>query len=174
MTEPQPESSPLQRRLRRLWPFYCLFAAFVTLGYALWDSYQIDGDAVAYMDIGDLIRSHQWAGIVNAYWHPLYPATLALGHRLFHATRFTELHAYYMINFGIFLLEMLAVVAFTDSVILLRDRRATATGGDAGNFVIDKYALRYIGLALLMFASQRELSLGKVRISPPRGCAMPH
>jgi hypothetical protein len=115
------------------------------------------------MDISDLIRSHQWAGIVNAYWHPLYPATLALGQRLFHTPRFTELHAYYLINFGIFLLEMLAVVAFTDSVVLLRDQRAAATGGTTNSFVLDKYALRYLGLTLLIIASQRELSLAKVR-----------
>jgi hypothetical protein len=168
MTQTQPESSPLQRWLpetwlRRLWPLYCLLVLLVTSGYALWDNYQIDGDAVAYMDIGDLVRSHQWAGIVNAYWHPLYPATLALGHSLFHATRFTELHAYYMVNFGVFLMEMLAVVAFTDSIIRLRDERAAATGGTASAFVLDKYALRYLGLALLVVASQRELSLGKVR-----------
>ena len=168
MTQTQSESSPLQSWLpeawlRRLWPLYCLLVLVVTFGYALWDNYQIDGDAVSYMDIGDLIRSHQWAGIVNAYWHPLYPATLALGRSLFHATRFTELHAYYMINFGIFVLEMLAVIAFTDAIIRLRDERAAATGGSANPFVLDKYALRYLGLALLVVASQRELSLGKVR-----------
>ncbi|WP_035347039.1 ArnT family glycosyltransferase [Edaphobacter aggregans] len=168
MTQTQPESSPLQRWLpeaclRRLWPLYCLLVLLVTFGYALWDPYQIDGDAVAYMDIGDLIGSHHWAGIVNAYWHPLYPATLALGHRLFHPTRFTELHAYYMVNFGIFALEMLAVVAFTDSIIRLRDERVASTGSTASAFILDKYTLRYLGLALLVVASQRELSLGKVR-----------
>jgi hypothetical protein len=115
------------------------------------------------MDIGDLIRSHQWAGIVNAYWHPLYAATLALGHSLFHATRFTELHAYYMVNFGIFVLEMLAVVAFTDAIIRLRDERAQATDSTPSAFILDKYILRYLGLALLVIASQRKLSLGKVR-----------
>ena len=166
MSALQQESSPLpgwasELWLRRLWPLYCLLAVVATFGYALWDPYQIDGDAVAYMDIGDLLRSHQWAGAVNAYWHPLYPATLALGHTIFHATRFTELHAYYMVNFGIFLLEMLAIVAFTDSVFLLRERRAAA--GSSHRFVLEKYGLRYLGLALLIVASQRELSLGKVR-----------
>jgi hypothetical protein len=149
--------------LRRLWPLCCLLTILVTFGYALWDPYQIDGDAVAYMDIGDLLRSHQWAGTVNAYWHPLYPATLAFGHRLFHATRFTELHAYYIVNFGIFLLEMLAIVSFTDAVILLREQRATASTEAPNRFVLDKYMLRYLGLALLVISSQRELSIGKVR-----------
>ncbi len=150
--------------MRRLWPAYCVLAALVTFGYALWDPYQIDGDAVAYMDIGDLMRSHHWAGVINGYWNPLYPAALSVGHVLFHATRFTELHAYYMVNFGIFLLEMLAIVAFTDSIIQFRDVRAAATeAGEAARFLLDRYTLRYLGIALLVIASQRELSMGKVR-----------
>src|ERR1035441_6000708 len=68
------DASPLSTLLRRFFPVYCVLAALVTFGYALYDSYQIDGDAVAYMDIGDYLRAHQWAGIVNGYWHPMYPA----------------------------------------------------------------------------------------------------
>src|SRR5882757_5294078 len=132
MMQTQPETSPLQRWqpdawLRRLWPVYCVLVALVAFGYARFDAYQIDGDAVAYMDIGDLIRSHQWAGIVNGYWHPLYPAALALGRSLFHGSRFTELHAYYIVNFAIFLLEMLAIVVFTDAIVRLRYTRSTLT-----------------------------------------------
>jgi hypothetical protein len=158
------ESNPLQYWMRRLWPAYCVLTALVTFGYALWDPYQIDGDAVAYMDIGDLIRSHHWTGVINGYWNPLYPAALSVGHVLFHATRFTELHAYYMANFGIFLLEMLAVVTFTDSIVRFRDVRAADTeAGPAMRFLLDRYTLRYLGIALLVIASQRELSMGKVR-----------
>ncbi len=158
------EVNPLQNWMRRLWPVYCVLAALVTFGYALWDPYQIDGDAVAYMDIGDLMRSHHWTGVINGYWNPLYPAALSVGHILFHATRYTELHAYYMVNFGIFLLEMLAVVLFTDSIVRLRDVRTAATeAGEAARFLLDRYTLRYLGIALLVIASQRELSMGKVR-----------
>ena len=154
--------------MERLWPLYCVLVACVTFGYALWDPYQIDGDAVAYMDIGDLLRAHQWAGVVNAYWHPLYPAMLSIGHGLFHATRSTELHAYYMVNFGIFLLEMLAIVCFTDSLVWLRDALASSdtlisARQKAPGFLCERFMLRYLGLALLVIASQRELSLGKVR-----------
>jgi hypothetical protein len=164
MMQTQPENSPLHRWLRRFWPVYCLLVALAVFGYTRFDPYQIDGDAVSYMDIGDLIRSHQWPGIVNGYWHPLYPAALALGHSLSHSTRFNELHAYYMVNFAIFLLEMLAVVAYTDSVIRLRDTHAALIGGYKPSlFLLTRYPLRYLGLALLVIASQRELSVGKVR-----------
>ncbi len=144
--------------LRRFFPFYCALAALATFGYALYDGYQIDGDAVAYMDISDLLRAHHWAGIVNGYWHPLYPAFLALGHILFRATPATELRAYYFVNFGIFLLGMVAVVCFTDSIVRLRE-----TAGQRAGYLLDRTMLRYLGIALLVIASQRELSMGKIR-----------
>jgi hypothetical protein len=164
-----------------------LLTALVTFGYALYDSYQLDGDAVDYMDIGDYLRAHQWAGMVNGYWHPLYPAFLSLGHALFHATLATELRVYCFVNFGIFLLGMAAVVAFTDAIVDLRSTltvrlRSTLTVDRSSlgraksssrttdsvertteHFLLDGSGLRYLGLALLAIASQRELSLGKVR-----------
>jgi hypothetical protein len=163
MTLHSSEPNRLPYWLRRLWPIYCFLAALVTFGYALYDPYQIDGDAVSYMDIGDLIRAHNWHAVINGYWNPLYPAALSLGHTLFHATRYTELHAYYMVNYGIFLLEMLAIIAFTSALIQLRDQRATAATSDAPSFLLDLYGLRYLGVGLLVIATQRELSLGKVR-----------
>ncbi|WP_353073027.1 hypothetical protein [Tunturiibacter gelidiferens] len=169
MTLPSSEPNRLPYWLRRLWPIYCFLAALVTFGYALYDPYQIDGDAVSYMDIGDLIRAHNWHAVINGYWNPLYPAFLALGHTLFHSTRYTELHAYYMVNFGIFLLEMLAIIAFTDALIQLRDLRETSTHppGAASSlpasFLLDHYTLRYLGIGLLVISTQRELSMGKVR-----------
>jgi hypothetical protein len=66
------------------------------------------------------------------------------------------------VNFAIFLLEMLAIVAFTDAIVRLRDFRAGHTSGGKP-FLLTRYTLRYLGIALLVIASQRELSLGKVR-----------
>jgi hypothetical protein len=164
MTVTSPEPNRLPYWLRRLWPLYCFLAALVTFGYALYDSYQIDGDAVSYMDIGDLIRAHNWHAVINGYWNPLYPFLLALGHTIFHPTRYTELHAYYMVNFGIFLLEMLAVVAFADALIQLRElREAATTSSNSLAFLLDRYTLRYLGIAILVISTQRELSMGKVR-----------
>jgi hypothetical protein len=158
-----PQEDHLEERaittlLRRFFPFYCALAALVTFGYALYDGYQLDGDAVAYMDLGDLLRAHQWAAIVNGYWHPMYPAFLALGHMLFRATPATELRAYYLVNFGIFLLGMVAVVCFTDSIARLREAASQRV-----SYLMDRTMLRTLGLSLLVIASQRELSLGKVR-----------
>ncbi|MDQ2832767.1 MAG: hypothetical protein M3Y50_03300 [Acidobacteriota bacterium] len=164
MTVEAAEPSRLSYWMHRLWPAYWVLAALATFGYAFYDPYQVDGDAVAYMDIGDLIRAHHWAGVVNGYWNPLYPAALAAGQVLFHATRFTELHAYYLVNFGVFLLEMLALVLFIDAVIDLREAcTAPEQTAPPALFLLDRCMLRYVGVALLVISAQRELSLGKVR-----------
>jgi len=161
------EALPVAALVRRFFPLYCALAALVTFGYALYDTYQLDGDAVAYMDIGDNLRAHRWAGIVNGYWHPMYPAFLSLGHWLLRATLATELRAYYLVNFAIFLLEMVAVVCFTDALVRLRQKLSEATASESASqragYLLDRTAMRYLGLALLVVASQRELSLGKVR-----------
>jgi len=160
------EETAISTLLRRFFPFYCALAALATFGYALYDGYQIDGDAVAYMDLGDLLRAHHWAGIVNGYWHPMYPAFLALGHMLLGATPATELRAYYFVNFGIFLLGMVAIVCFTDSLARLREtagQRISESASQRASYLLDRTMLRYLGLALLVIASQRELSMGKVR-----------
>jgi len=153
--QPESDSSAL---LRRLFPFYCALVALVTFGYALWDKFQLDGDAINYMDIGDYLRAHEWAGVVNGYWHPLYPALLTLGRMISHASLANELGAYYFVNYGIFLLEMLAICCFTDALVALRE-----TMSSGREFLLEKYPLRYLGLALLVVGSQRELSLGKIR-----------
>ncbi|HKO20418.1 MAG TPA: hypothetical protein VJU82_16185, partial [Acidobacteriaceae bacterium] len=145
-TEVQPETSAsATTTLRRFFPLYCILVAAVTFGYALWDTFQLDGDAINYMDIGDYLRAGNWHGIVNGYWHPMYPGFLSLGHAVFHATLATELRAYYFVNYGIFLLEMLAICCFTDALVRLRDRMTESQPG----FLLEKYALRYLGLALL-------------------------
>ena len=152
------EASPIRTLLRRFFPFYCALAALVTFGYALYDGYQIDGDAVAYMDLGDLLRAHHWAGIVNGYWHPMYPAFLALGHMLFRATPTTELRAYYFVNFGIFLLGMAAVVCFTGAIVRLREaanQQVSESASQRVGYLLDRTMLRYLGLTLLVIASQR-------------------
>jgi len=151
------DTNPKTSLLHRFFPVYCALAALATFGYALYDGYQIDGDAVAYMDIADNLRAQHWAGIVNGYWHPMYPAFLALGHTLFRASLATELRAYYLVNFGIFLLGMVAVICFTDA---LAGSRFQVRGS---NYLLDCTMLRYMGVALVVVASQRELSMGKIR-----------
>ncbi len=165
---------------RRLLLVYCVLLVPVAWFAMRFDPYAVDGDAVAYMDLADLIGAHQWAGVVNAYWHPLYPAVLLLAQRLFHPSRLTELGACYKINFFIFLLQAAAVICFTTALWRLRESLASSkeehlslqreTGHPhaevdkaSTSYLLGMDGLRLLGLALVVIASQRELTLGKVR-----------
>lgn len=121
------------------------------------DPYTIDGDAVNYMDIASYIHAHNWPAIVNSYWHPLYPAMLALGQMLFHPARANELGVYYFIGYVIFLLEAWAIWAFVGALVKLRARMTDAEP------LLSLHAMRLLALGLLVVAAQRELSMGRIR-----------
>jgi len=144
--------------LKKLLIVYLLLLVPIGWLAAKYDPYQLDGDAVNYMDLADLIRAHQWSGIVNGYWHPLYPAALAIAQRVFHVTRSNELSAYYALNFLIFLVSAAAMLCFVSALVKLR-RRMTPDAAP----LLPLYALQLLGLGLLVIAAQRELSMGKVR-----------
>jgi hypothetical protein len=127
------------------------------------ERYQMDGDAMAYLDIADLIHAHRWAGVVNAYWHPLYPALLMVTKALLHATRWNEVHAGYVLNYGIFLASVAAMLGFVSALGALRKRMSPNEDQDASVALLSVNALRLLGLGLLVIAQQRELSVGTIR-----------
>jgi len=57
--------------------------AVCSLLNALFGAYHTDADTVAYLDISDAIRNHDWHSAINANWFPLYPALLALAKACF-------------------------------------------------------------------------------------------
>src|ERR1700761_168153 len=148
-----------QSRLRKLLIVYLLF--LVPIGWLAmkYEPFLLDGDAVSYMDIADLLHAHRWAGAVNGYWHPLYPAVLAFAQILFHPTRWNEIPAYYAANYAIFLLELIAMVLFVCAL----DRLRTRTLSSSTPPLLSREALALLGCALIVIASQRELAMGFVR-----------
>ena len=146
------------RSLRRVLIGYLLLLAPLAWFAAKFDRYAIDGDAVGYMDIADLLRAHQWSAAVNAYWHPLYPAMLAMAQVIGHTSRVNELGAYYALNFCLFVAQVAAMLLFVRGIVRLRAR--LAPGVDA---LLSGDALALLGVSLLVIAMQRELTLGKVR-----------
>ncbi len=128
------------------------------------DPYQLDGDAMAYMDVADLMRAHHWAGVVNGYWNPLYPVGIALAQVVLHPTRMNELGAYYILNFVIFLGSVVAMLLFVDALVKLRARMLPSEDQSADSpSLLGLNALRLLGAGLIVIAAQRELSMGKVR-----------
>jgi hypothetical protein len=126
--------------------------------------YALDGDGMAYMDVADLIRAHHWAGVVNGYWHPLYPALLAIAQSVFHTARSNELRAYYVLNFLIFLASVVALLAFISALVRLRRHMTPNADQNAGRTpLLGMESLQLLGVALLVIATGRELSMATVR-----------
>jgi hypothetical protein len=149
------------RRALRIYLALLIPIAWLAMKYG---PYALDGDGMAYMDVADLMRAHHWAGVVNAYWNPLYPAGLALAQRLAHATRWNELHAYYVLNYVIFLASVVAVQVFVSALVRLRRRMTPNADQNSGvSHLLGTHALRLLGVALVVIASERELSMATVR-----------
>ena len=148
-----------QSRLRKLLIVYVLL--LVPIGWLAmkFQPFLLDGDAVSYIDIADLLHAHRWAGAVNGYWHPLYPAVLASAQIIFHPSRWNEVPAYYAANYAIFLLELVATVAFVYAL----DRLRVRTQNTNASPLLSREALALLGTALIVIASQRELAIGLVR-----------
>jgi len=135
------------------------------------DPYSLDGDGMAYMDVADLIHAHHWPGVINAYWNPLYPALLALAQSVFHTTRSNELHAYYILNYVIFLASVVSMLVFVSALTKLSRGLSVRPESEAadppifGNVgrLLNKEALQLLGVGLLVIATGRELSMATIR-----------
>jgi hypothetical protein len=134
-----------------------LVALVPVMGLAMrYAPYMMDGDSVAYMDIADLLHAHRWTDAVNGYWHPLYPALLAVAQGLAHPSRANELGVYYAVNLLVFFAQVAAMLWFVTALV----RLGAAMG--AAPAVLSLNALRMLGVGLLVIAAQRELSLNRV------------
>jgi 4-amino-4-deoxy-L-arabinose transferase-like glycosyltransferase len=119
---------------------------------------------MAYMDIADLIRKHQWAGVVNGYWHPLYPALLMVGRLVLHPGRWAELGAYEWVNWVIFLVSVVVMLAFVSALVRLRTRMLPSEDQDAGAApLLSLNTLRLLGVGLVVIGAERELATNLVK-----------
>ncbi len=150
-------SQSLQKKLLWLYPFLMLLCG---VGYAKYDAYQLDGDAVAFMDISDFLLKHQWQHVLNGYWNPAYSVALALGTLIARPDRWHELPVFFWVNFFIYLGCIASTLFFVNGLVRLRERCIPQGNLEAA---LTPFALTLSSLGLLLFSFQRELSLGKVR-----------
>jgi 4-amino-4-deoxy-L-arabinose transferase-like glycosyltransferase len=143
--------------LRRPLVLYLTLLAAVMWAAMRFDPYSVDGDGVAYMDIADLLHAHRWAGAVNGYWHPLYPALLCVGQVLAHPSRVNELGVYTAVNLVIFFFQVAAMLGFVTALVRLREAMGAASA------LLSLSAMRLLGVGLVVIAAQRELSLGMIK-----------
>ena len=161
LAQRNPVRSQTLRRALLVYLLLLLPIAWLAMKYS---PYALDGDGMAYMDVADLMRAHQWACVINAYWNPLYPALLALAQRLAHSTRWNEMQGYYVLNFIIFLASVVAVQMFVSALVKLRRHMMPHADPNHGvGHLLGDHALRLLGVAFVVIASQRELSMATVR-----------
>src|SRR5205085_417177 len=89
-----------------------LVAWTVILGAAALRAYTqrfgITPDGVAYLDLSDAIVRGHWAGIVNPYWSPLYPALIGIARRIVPTSPEWEFTAVHVLNVLFFALMIAA------------------------------------------------------------------
>ncbi len=147
-------------RLRKFALIYSLLLVLCGIGYARYSNYILDGDAVAFMDIGDAMHAHDFAHVVNGYWNPAYAGALLVGEMVTHPSRWKELQTFYFVNWAIFVLNIGACWYFVRSMVMVRERAEDdATTAPA----LSHMALLLVALALLFASFQRELILSAVR-----------
>ncbi|MDP9051756.1 MAG: hypothetical protein M3O31_13720 [Acidobacteriota bacterium] len=91
------------------WAVYAGIAVSTAIS-ALVGRYNVDSDTVAYLDLSNAVRAHQWHALVNASWFPLYPALLTIGRSFFHFRPQYDLMAARLVDCAIELLLIFACV----------------------------------------------------------------
>ena len=156
-----PEVTPT---LSRWMPaFYAVCMALIMLGYVRYSHFQIDGDAVSYMDISSAILHGRWHETVNGYWNPGYPALLAFGKLLTHADRLHELHVFYWVNFFIFLGSIGCTICLVRSLLSIRaDEREKSS--EEISWAFNSTFVYVTSFSLVFYCWLHEFSLGKIRV----------
>jgi len=146
--------------LRKIVFVYPLLLILCGAGYARYESYQVDGDAISFMDIADAIRSHHFALVPNGYWNPAYAAALSVGEMVSHPSRWNELQTFFWVNFWIFAGCVFVCLYFVQSMVRLRERSDPDSSSPGA---LSPPALILTSLSILFMSFQRELNLGAVR-----------
>jgi hypothetical protein len=149
-------SSPVVRR-----------SLFAVLGLclvleALFAPYDMNADSVSYLDLSDLIHAHQWHWVVNAYWHPGYPALLLLTRMVLGSSVQHELLAARLLNLAITGLLFLAIRFALRSAFELR-QSVDSGAGEMGSESIRLETLDVAAAGFTLISVMRELSPRSVR-----------
>ncbi len=145
--------------IRRLLIVYLVLLIPIDWIVMRFSGYGIDGDAVSFMDLADLLSHGHFASVANGYWNPGYPALLAVAQKLTHTSRWNEVGVYLVVNYFIFVGAVAAMWMFVTALDRLRAKMAP----EGMQPLLGLNTMRLLGIGLLVIASQRELGLDKVR-----------
>ncbi|MEO6802887.1 MAG: hypothetical protein ABI197_06555, partial [Granulicella sp.] len=120
--------------------------------------YAMNADVISYFDLADLIQKHQWHWVVNAYWHPGYPALLFLTRAVMGSTVWTELQAARVLNAIIAGLLFLAVKFALNAAVELRTSLWSKRGENSGFEAIPRETLGIFAAAVTFLLVARDLN----------------
>ena len=153
--EPTP-ARPLARRRLEAW----LWAIALGLGFAqAWTGrHDIGADGVSYLDLADAFQRGDWAGAINAYWSPLYPALIAVAETVLPGAARMDFALLQALHAVIFVAALAAFAFFLRQVIDHRRTRLTrSTGASIGLpeplLIIAAYSLAIHALVSLVTVS---------------------
>jgi 4-amino-4-deoxy-L-arabinose transferase-like glycosyltransferase len=150
-------SGPVTERLHRVFRAIpriadCLIYAgivFSSVLSALFGAYRTDADTVAYLDLSDAIKDHNWHSAINANWFPFYPSLLTVGRAVFGFRVQYEFMAARLVDAVLGLAFVAAAVALAASV----QRLMLARGIDADNLLPARTLYVWTALVAYFFAS---------------------
>jgi hypothetical protein len=140
---------------------FCM--AMIMLGYVRYDPYQLDGDAISYMDIASSLAHRRWHEAANGYWYPGYPALLAIAEKFNRSGRMQELNAFYWVNYAVFLACIGCTWFFARAILHLRVR-SDASCQDGPTWALSDSLVYAASFAIVFLSWLNEFSPGKIRV----------
>ncbi len=102
--------------------------------------YAVGPDGISYLDLSDAVVTGRWAGLLNAYWSPLYPALIGVARLVGGAGPEHEVPIVHAVNFAAFLAMFAAFEYMLISILSLavRTRHSVLAGpwGLAGIYAL--------------------------------------
>lgn len=141
-------SRPEQRLRMACWGVALLLGAIDA--WAL--RYQLNPDGVSYLDLADAFIRQGCAGLVNAYWSPIYASLLGGGLKIAGPAGRWDAPAGHFINFVIYLAALASFDFFLRGVLEAR-RRIEEKSAEKGAMLLPEWAFLSLGFALFTWTS---------------------
>lgn len=121
----------------------------------------VSDDGVAYLDLSDAWRNHDWLTAANGCWSPAYPVMLAATLGLFHPSAFWEPVVIRGLNFLLYIAAMFSFAFFWRELTQSVERRAAARSAENR---LPRRSWFLLGFALFLFFAVQ--FLGANLVSP--------
>ncbi|MEI8181602.1 MAG: hypothetical protein WCG29_02750 [Desulfomonile sp.] len=110
--------------------------------------YFVNGDAIAYIEMGESLRWGQWRGLANLTYSPGYPFLLGIAQTVLHTNPLNELQLLRTVNFACLLCAM-----GTCEILMSLVRRALLNSPAGEDKPISLHIIRALGYSMFLVAS---------------------